>query len=101
TLRDLLIFEGLATAFERDAARTAPAWAEVSPEVSDWAREILRLPDAAETDPWFKPRPDGRRFIGYRVGTLLVDRASKASKKSPAELVFAPTTEVLRLADFR
>jgi hypothetical protein len=99
-LRDRVIFEGLATAFERDTAKTAPPWGEVTPEVADWAREILRLPLAADTEPWFKTRADGRRFVGSRVGTLLVDRASKASKKSPAQLVFAPTAEVLSLADF-
>jgi uncharacterized protein YjaZ len=99
-LRDRVISEGLATAFERDTAKTAPPWGEVTPEVADWAREILGLPESAEVEPWFKARPDGRRFVGSRVGAFLVDRASKASKKSPAQLVFAPTAEVLRLAGF-
>ena len=99
-LRDRVILEGLATAFERDTMKATPPWGEVSPEVADWAREILRLPETVETEPWFKTRSDGRRFVGYRVGTFLVDRASKASKKSPAQLVFATTAEVLALANF-
>jgi hypothetical protein len=34
-----------------------------------------------------------------RVGTFLVDRASRASGKSPAQLVFAPSAEIVRLAE--
>jgi uncharacterized protein YjaZ len=100
SLRDRVISEGLATAFERNTAKNAPGWGEVTPEVADWAREILRLPETADIDPWFKPRADGRRFVGSRVGTFLVDRASRASNKSPAQLVFASTAEVLALASF-
>jgi hypothetical protein len=99
-LRDRVIFEGLATAFERDTLKVSPPWAEVTPEVADWTQEILRQPESAEAEPWFERRADGRRFVGSRVGTFLVDRASNASKKSPAQLVFAPTAEVLALAGF-
>jgi uncharacterized MAPEG superfamily protein len=100
SLRDRLIFEGLATAFERDTAKNAPPWGEVTPEVAEWAREVLQLPENAETEPWFVPRADGRRFVGSRVGTFLVDRASKASTRPAARLVSAPTAEVLALAGF-
>jgi hypothetical protein len=42
--------------------------------------------------------PDGRRWIAYKVGTYLVDRAIAASGKSSAELVLTPTREVLEMA---
>ena len=42
--------------------------------------------------------PDGTRWIGYRAGTYLVDRAMRASGKSAADLVAMPTEDLLRLA---
>jgi hypothetical protein len=97
---DRVIYEGLATAFERDIAKSPPPWGQPPPEIAEWAREVLDHPEAAP-EAWFGPRADGRRWIGHRVGTFLVDRASQSSKKSAAELVFAPTGEVLRLANFQ
>ncbi len=97
-LRDRVIFEGLATAFERDIAKTTPPWGEPPPNGDAWVDELLRQPEDADAEPWMRTRPDGRRWVGYRVGTLLVDRASRASGQSAARLVLAPTNEVLRLA---
>lgn len=42
--------------------------------------------------------PDGRRWIAYKVGTYLVDRAVRASGKTPAELVVTSTRELVELA---
>jgi hypothetical protein len=42
--------------------------------------------------------PDGRRWIGYRAGTYIADRAIAASSRSAAELVQTPTGEILSLA---
>jgi uncharacterized protein YjaZ len=44
--------------------------------------------------------PDGRRWIGYRAGTLIVDRAIAASGASSAALVRVPTADILALAGF-
>ena len=96
TLLDQVVTEGLATAFERDVAKIEPPWAAAPPEA--WTTEILALPPATEIDPWMRTHPDGRRWIGMRVGTAIVDRATRASGKSAASLVFATTDEVLRLA---
>jgi uncharacterized protein YjaZ len=98
-LMDRVVAEGLATAFERDVAKVDPPWGKPPPEILDWVREIRRQPDGAEQEPWLVRHPDGRRWIGMRVGTFLVDRACRASGKTPAELVFAPTAEIVRLAD--
>jgi uncharacterized protein YjaZ len=99
TLRDHVVSEGLATAFERDFAKVVVPWGEPPPDGMAWTREILGQPETAALDPWMHRHPDGRRWIGMRVGTFLVDRATRASGRSSAALVFTPAGEIVRLAD--
>jgi hypothetical protein len=42
--------------------------------------------------------PDGRRWIGYKVGTSLADRARQASGLSLAELATVPTEQIVSWA---
>jgi hypothetical protein len=97
SLKDHVIREGLATAFERDFGGASPPWGRYPPVVSLWAKEVLALPDDAPRDQWLFRHPDGRRWIGLRVGTYLVDRAMKSSGKTSAELVRAPTDALLTM----
>ncbi len=97
---DGVVAEGLATAFERDAAHRPAPWGDYPPEVAAWVKELLALPITARYDQWMFQHPDGRRWIGYKAGTYIADQAMKASGKSAAELVTVPTGEVLRLAGF-
>jgi uncharacterized protein YjaZ len=101
SLRDHVVTEGLATAFERDFAGVAVPWGAPPDDAMGWTREILKQADGARRDEWMIRHPDGRRWIGMRVGTFLVDRASRASGKSSAALVFAPAAEIVRLADVK
>lgn len=100
TLVDRVVHEGLATAFERDFAGVDPPWGHAPPEgeALAWTDELLHQPPGADPTPWMIRHSDGRRWVGMRVGTLLVDRARKASGRTAAQLVAAPTGEVLRLA---
>lgn len=50
---------------------------------------------------WMFQHPDGRRWIGYRAGTYIADKAIRASGCSAAELAETPTDEFLRLAGVR
>ena len=62
---------------------------------------FAELRSVQETEPlehWMRRHPDGRRWIGLKAGTYLVDRAMRASGQSAAELVSASTEEVLSLA---
>lgn len=99
SLVDRVVNEGLATAFERDFAKIDPPWGRPGPEMMDWAAEILRQPDTTEADSWMYRHPDGRRWIGMRVGTFLVDRASRSTGKTPADLVFAASGDIVGLAN--
>jgi uncharacterized protein YjaZ len=101
SLMDSVVSEGMATAFERDFGNVNPPWAAAPPEVMEWTRELLALPDDAPRNVWLHRHPDGRRWIGLRVGTFLVDRAMKASGRSSAELVATPTAEILEMAGVR
>jgi hypothetical protein len=98
SLLDHAVTEGLAIAFERDFGKVDPPWGKAPPDIMAWTREILAQPETSEIDRWMYRHPDGRRWIGMRVGTFLVDRASGSSKKSSAALVFTPPAEIVRLA---
>ena len=101
SLMDAVVTEGLATAFERDFGNANPPWGIAPPEVMDWTRELLLQPETAPRDDWLSRHPDGRRWIGLRVGTFLADRAMRASGRSAVALVTTPTEEILRLAEVR
>jgi hypothetical protein len=100
-LVDRAVTEGLATAFERDFAKVDPPWGQAPPEVREWTRELLGQPDDSDRQTWLVRHPDGRRWIAMRVGTFLVDEASRRSGRSAADLVFASTSEILALANVR
>ncbi|NQY58328.1 MAG: hypothetical protein HRT86_17930 [Ilumatobacteraceae bacterium] len=98
-LLDAVVSEGLATAFERDAASSTPLWGDYPAEVVDWYEEVRALPDDADFMQWMIVHDDGRRWIGYRAGTYIVDRAINTSGMSAAQLATTPTTDILQLAD--
>ena len=98
SLMDLVISEGLATAFERDFAGAIYPWSEYPDDVSDWLAELLALPPSAPRNHWMFRHPDGRRWIGLRAGTYIVDRAITESGKSAAHLVATPTEDIIRVA---
>ncbi|HLG59296.1 MAG TPA: DUF2268 domain-containing putative Zn-dependent protease [Vicinamibacterales bacterium] len=99
TLMEEAIAEGLATVFERDFAGATAPWGAYPANVDAWVTEFRSLPRDAPHDRWMVRHPDGRRWIGYKVGTYLVDRAMKASGRSAAALVSVPTDDILRMAD--
>ncbi len=98
-LRYHLMQEGLATAIERDyGGGPDPLWGQYPPAVSEWTEELLAMPKDTPRAPWFTKHADGRRWLGYKVGTYLVDRAAKASGKPVAELIAVPTDALIDLA---
>lgn len=93
-----VVCEGLATAFERDAAGSRPPWGEYPDDVESWVTELLSLPLSASYEDWMFQHPDGRRWIGYRAGTFIADRAIQSSGLSAAALAQTPTEDILRMA---
>lgn len=98
TLMDRVIAEGMATVFERDYADASPPWGNYPRNVDEWASEVMALPPDTAPERWLSRHPDGRRWIGYKVGTALVDRAMRESKRSLVDLTPMSTEEVIALA---
>jgi hypothetical protein len=93
-----VVAEGLACAFERTAADHALPWSDYPVNVGEWVDELLRLPASAPYASWMFRHPDGRRWIGYRAGTFIADRAIAVSGRSAAELAETGCAEILALA---
>ncbi len=98
SLRDLAIDEGLATVFERDYGAGAAPWGDYPPDVSQWATEFLALPQDADRQQWMIAHADGRRWIGYKVGTYLVERAMRVSGRPVTALAMLPTAQIIEWA---
>jgi hypothetical protein len=96
-----VVSEGLATVFERDFGGRETPWGEYPEDVEEWVTELLELPVSAPYNQWMFQHPDGRRWIGYRAGTYIVDQAILASGFSAADLALAPTDKVLKMSGVR
>jgi hypothetical protein len=95
SLMDEVIGDGMAIAFERDFAGGSPPWGVYPDEVVAWVDELMALPATTDATSF---RDDRRRWIQFKTGTYLVDRAMRSSGQSSAQLVSRPTDEVIRLA---
>jgi hypothetical protein len=67
--------------------------------VVGWTTELVSASEA-DQGHWLFQHPDGRRWIGYLVGTYLVDQAQTASGQTAAQLVGAPTEQLLSMAGY-
>ena len=87
------VMEGLASIFERDYAEHPPLWSDYSQvPIQEWTEELLAHKDETDFDygSWFFFSSDDRRWIGYRVGTYIVDQAlTNHTNETPATLVHA------------
>ena len=60
-----------------------PLWGLYDKKViKDWVEEIRALPDGIVNDEYLYLHSDGRKWIGYKVGTYIVDEAMKKSGKT-------------------
>lgn len=96
---DGVVHQGLASAFERDAAGHQRPWCSYPEDVRRWVDELLPLPVYVPYAKWMFSHPDGRRWIGHRAGVFIADRAIAASGRSAAELAETPCEEILSLAE--
>lgn len=100
SLMDEVVSEGMAAAFERDYAGARYPFSDYPDGAAAWVTELMALDPATDRERWLFRHPDGRRWIGFRAGTFLVDQATHASGLSSADLVTTATAEVLRLAGY-
>lgn len=92
------VFEGLATVFEREAGWSPPFGEYPETEIEAWAEELFAQPVDHRFREWKFEHSDGRRWISYRVGTWVVDRAVERSGRSAADLVWETTQNIVELA---
>jgi len=96
------IHEGLATAFERDYGSADPLYGEYKDDTTmrKWLRELRQADKNGESwKEWGFTRKDGRRWVGYKVGTWIVDRAKEKSNKNVIELTTILSKDILKLAE--
>ncbi|HLF99499.1 MAG TPA: DUF2268 domain-containing putative Zn-dependent protease [Acidimicrobiia bacterium] len=93
------VFEGLGTVFEREVTGRVPPWGSYDPEVIDsWIDELLALPGGTDSIPWRFTHPDGRRWIAYRAGTRVIERACGSLGVRVPDLLTHTTDEILTSA---
>ena len=98
---DAAIAEGLASVFQRDIGGDSIPWGRPHKDIDSWVSEILALENAGDYEQWMFEHNDGRKFIGYQVGTYLVDKAMKNTGKSAADMVLTPTDDILKFAGYK
>jgi uncharacterized protein YjaZ len=101
TLTERAVNEGLATAFERDFGGAPTPWGAYPREIGAWTKEFLSLAPGASFREWMYEHPDGRRWVGFKVGTYLADRAVRDSGLSLAQLAVEPTEKIISWAKVR
>lgn len=101
TFIDSCIMEGLATVFSRDYAHEKAPWAVYPKNVNEWIVEIISKNDLFNWTYYSFDNPDGRKWIAYKVGTYIVDRAIKKSGKTVIELTKMECSEIAELADLK
>lgn len=94
------VMEGLATVFEREYGDYGvPLWGKYkATEAKVWLAEIKLLGESVKWNDYMFKHPDGRKWIGYKVGTYIIDQASKNSGKSVLELTSMECEDILKLA---
>ncbi|TAH35173.1 hypothetical protein EYC59_02510 [Candidatus Saccharibacteria bacterium] len=95
---DSCLLEGLATVFEREYAETTPLWGAYPSNCDEWLQEVQRLGEGIDTGQYMFAHEDGRKWIGYKIGTYLVDQALQRSGKTIVELTQLTCSDIMNLA---
>lgn len=99
TFLDDCIMEGLANVFTRDYTQGTAPWADYEQEdVDAWLKEIQNAGKNINYEEYLFDHSDGRRWIGYKVGTYIVDKAIKNSDKSIIDLTAMECADIIKLA---
>jgi len=95
------VYEGCATVFARQYAGKTPGWAQYEDEQTmlSWFKELCGVADGQDYKNlrFFDPAT-GRRWVVYKTGVFIVDRALQMSGLDITELRLKSINEVLELA---
>jgi uncharacterized protein YjaZ len=98
SLAERVISEGMASVFERDFAKSEAPWSAYGDDIIQWADQILALPDDAPPNDWIYKHPDGRLWVGMKVGSYWVDRAAARSGRLSTDLIAMSAVDIIALA---
>lgn len=98
TFLENCVNEGVAVVFTREYVGFKAPWDKYPKEVTGWLKEIQEAGKCIDTYHYMFMHPDGRPWIGYKVGTYIVDQAMKNSGKSVIELTKLECADILKLA---
>ncbi len=94
------IYEGAATLFEKEHAESEAPYSEYDPSlVEEQLANVKLLNEDYDLKKWkIYDKESGQRWILYKVGTFIVERAIKNSGKSIIELNSLNAQEILKLS---
>lgn len=97
------ITEGLACAFERKHVNGYQPWDDYSSvseqELKNWLKELKHvIYGQKEWDELLFSNPDGRKWVAYKAGTWVVEKAAKNSGKEVEDMLGMNASQVLKLA---
>lgn len=102
TMIDSCLMEGLGTVFERDYADGDPLHGHYEDDpVEEWAKEVIALDDLSLANNYMYQHPDGRKWIGYKVGTWIIDQATEKSGKTVIDLTQMECQEILNIVGIK
>ena len=102
TFIDSCIMEGLAVVMEREHAQATPLYGQYDQGVvHSWIQEINKAGNDINHYSYMFKHPDGRRWIGYKVGTYLIDEAMKRTGKKIEELTGLQCSEIIMLSGIK
>jgi len=110
TALDAAIYEGCATVFEREYARSSPLWGNYEQHGEEllqrWRDGLFAVPaevyynDSAVYKKWvFYNEETGERWRLYKTGTWLVDQALKKSKLGILDLRLKNAEEIVGMIE--
>lgn len=98
TFLDNCINEGLAVVFAREYTGYKAPWDKYPKEVTKWLKEVQKAGKCIDWYHYMFLHPDGRPWIGYKVGTYVIDQAMKNSGKTVIELTKMECRDIFKLS---
>ena len=100
SIMDAVVSEGMATVFERDYSGSEPIWGNYPENINEWVNELMVQPASAlnKYGEWMFRSSDGRRWIGYRSGTYIIELAMTNSGMDSVDLINYSTKDILQMA---
>jgi len=98
---DAGIHEGLATVFAGQYANGISPWGKYEDDetMNKWLEELRQADKNGEHwKDWGFDRADGRKWVGYKTGTWIVDKAIQNSGKSVIDLTSILSKDITELA---